>query len=313
MIKYRPIVGVVLALGIILAGCDSVNAPAGDQAVQPALSSAISSSSVLSKTDEEYMALTKPGFFTVCKEASDDPNQEFEFVTTAVSSVEGQDPTNTPVSPVLLKDGECVDVYEAIDFGTPADIVTITETVPEGWVSPPELKVWTINTDISDMPVYDPHDPAASITGTIDRGKIGCLVVFVNSKMRDAGGCTPGFWKNNAEKHDASAWPSDISPDDSFQEYWPAGPDITLLEALKLGGGGLNALARHAVAALLNASTQDYGLTVAEILEAGNNAILSGDSYVIESLKDTLDELNNQGCAFNQHGELESEYEEDHD
>ena len=45
-------------------------------------------------------------------------------------------------------------------------------------------------------------------------------------------------------------------------------PDITLIDALNLGGGGNNALARHAVAGLLSAAHPgvDYDYTVAEVI-----------------------------------------------
>ena len=53
----------------------------------------------------------------------------------------------------------------------------------------------------------------------------------------------------------------------------------TLLEALKAGGGGQNALARHAVAALLNASSPDvdFDFTTAEVIAMVQDAVASGD------------------------------------
>ncbi len=79
----------------------------------------------------------------------------------------------------------------------------------------------------------------------------------------------------------------------------PAGIDsLTLSNALTQGGGGLNALMRQAVAALLNAenSDVDYPLTSAQVIDMVNDAVASGDA-AIESLKDTLDGFNNLGAT----------------
>ena len=54
-------------------------------------------------------------------------------------------------------------------------------------------------------------------------------------------GCTPGYWK---QKQHFDSWEG-YAPGDSFYSAFGAGPtDVTLLEALKTGGGGENAF-RH--------------------------------------------------------------------
>lgn len=107
-------------------------------------------------------------------------------------------------------------------------------------------------------------------------------------------GCTPGFWKSHPE-----AWVGYL-PSQTFASVFgvavpgqPAG--LTLGAALELGGGGVNALARQAVAALLNAAHPevDYPLSEAQIIAMVSAAITSGNADTIESLKDTLDEANN--------------------
>jgi hypothetical protein len=107
-------------------------------------------------------------------------------------------------------------------------------------------------------------------------------------------GCTPGFWKNHPE-----AWVGYL-PSQTFASVFgvavPGQPaELTLGAALELGGGGANALARQAVAALLNAAHPevDYPLSEAQIIAMVNAAITSGNAATIESLKDTLDEANN--------------------
>jgi hypothetical protein len=76
-------------------------------------------------------------------------------------------------------------------------------------------------------------------------------------------GCTPGFWKNNGDKHGASAWCESInvipiSPDTRISEVFILNKlltirgngkstitDPTLLQALGANGGGVNAMTRR--------------------------------------------------------------------
>ena len=114
-------------------------------------------------------------------------------------------------------------------------------------------------------------------------------------------GCTPGYW--NQDQH-FDSWQV-YSTTDSFNAvFGVSGPfpnTLTLLDALGLGGGGLNALARHAVAGLLSSisSDVDYGLTPAEVIQQVQAAINGGDATTIEALKNKLDALNNKGCPLN--------------
>ncbi len=75
------------------------------------------------------------------------------------------------------------------------------------------------------------------------------------------------------------------------------GDDATLLEALQSGGGGINALARHAVAALLNASSSDVDsdLTTAEVIDIVQDAVASGD---FETAKNLLAASNESVCPL---------------
>jgi hypothetical protein len=77
----------------------------------------------------------------------------------------------------------------------------------------------------------------------------------------------------------------------------PAG-NQTLIQALENGGGGIDALLRHAVAAVLNAASPDldYPFEVQAIIDAVNEAISTGVG--IEELKNDLDEANNLGCPL---------------
>lgn len=119
-------------------------------------------------------------------------------------------------------------------------------------------------------------------------------------------GCTPGFWR---QEHHFDSWvghaptdlfgsvfdlPSGLEPPE--QNANPA--ELSLLDALVLRGGGVNALMRHAVAALLNAASPDvdYDLTEAEVVQAFNDALTDS---TIEATKDELEAFNEQGCPLN--------------
>lgn len=112
-------------------------------------------------------------------------------------------------------------------------------------------------------------------------------------------GRTPGYWKNHT-----LAW-TDYSPDDSFSGVFGIlsvqEEGLTLEDALNLNGGGINALSRHAVAALLNASDPDinYPASVDEITGIFTIVSLAADEDWlddwIEETKDILDYWNNLG------------------
>ena len=67
---------------------------------------------------------------------------------------------------------------------------------------------------------------------------------------------------------------------------------------MSLGGGGLNALGRHSVAALLNAASSgvDYDRTTDQVIRSFREAYASG-SY--EFLKNVFESFNEQGCPLN--------------
>ena len=85
-----------------------------------------------------------------------------------------------------------------------------------------------------------------------------------------AQGCTPGYWKNH------SRWPSPYVQSTLFSSVFAnAFPNKTLQQVLSLGGGGLNALGRHTVSALLNAGAiggPNFPLTQAQVISQFNAA-----------------------------------------
>ena len=130
-------------------------------------------------------------------------------------------------------------------------------------------------------------------------------------------GCTPGFWKNNAKNWGASAWCDAYEPGDDFSDVFgipeqvlrangrKTYPNPTLLQALDANGGGINALARHAVAALLNACSDCVNYPTddpQDIIDAVQDAVAAGPE-AIQDLHELLAYYNEFGCPVNQHGE----------
>lgn len=111
-------------------------------------------------------------------------------------------------------------------------------------------------------------------------------------------GCTPGYWKQS--QHFGS-WTAPYTPTTAFSAVFSnAFPGMTLLQVLGQGGGGMKALGRHAVAALLNTASANvaYDLTTAQVISSFNSAYASGNAGTIETQKNLFDMLNNQGCPL---------------
>jgi hypothetical protein len=145
---------------------------------------------------------------------------------------------------------------------------------------------------------YNPQGFPNNITDTAK----DCVKV---TPKKGGEGCTPGFWKQ--DQH-FDSWVG-FAPTDSFEEVFGV-DDVTLraggqntidnptlLDALNATGGGVNALARHAVAALLNASNPDvsFDLTPEEVIALVQEAFATGD---FERIKDILAAFNEQGCPL---------------
>lgn len=110
-------------------------------------------------------------------------------------------------------------------------------------------------------------------------------------------GCTPGYWKQSQH---FDSYPAPYSPSTRFIDAFgvDAFPGKTLLSVLKQGGGGLIALGRHAVAALLNAASDgvDYDAAPTGVIASFDEAYASG-SY--EEMKDVFATFNELGCPLN--------------
>lgn len=110
-------------------------------------------------------------------------------------------------------------------------------------------------------------------------------------------GCTPGYWR---QPHHEDSWVG-YAPADSFGTVFGVTPGFSpnsLGDAVWANGGGENALARHSVAALLNASSADvnYPYTIAQVLSMVQAAYATGS---FEATKNAFEVANEAGCPLN--------------
>jgi hypothetical protein len=155
-------------------------------------------------------------------------------------------------------------------------------------------------TDSLDNVITYPGDPDERDAVTVD-------VEVVGNE-----GCTPGYWKNSPDCWECYTTGTKFSAvfGRQIKIFTGGNPkqssnyitDPTLLQALGANGGGINALARDAVAALLNACDEDinYPLSVAGVIAAVQAAI-DGGAATIESEHLLLDLYNNYGCPQDAH------------
>jgi hypothetical protein len=174
--------------------------------------------------------------------------------------------------------------------------VTITETVPGGW----QLDQIVTDQLAGNPGVITTLIWQATNTVTVHAGGsplLGAVARFHNSLVPTTSGegCTPGYWRQS--QHFGN-WPSPYTPNGAFSgPFDNAFPGQSLLQVVSAGGGGLRALGRHAVAALLNAQSGsvDFGMTAAEVIAAFNAAYASGD---FNTQKDAFEALNELGCPL---------------
>jgi hypothetical protein len=117
------------------------------------------------------------------------------------------------------------------------------------------------------------------------------------SKTQYSGGtgCTPGYWKNSTGSWKGTGY----SPTDLFDTVFGVKlfPGMTLLEVAGQGGGGFNALGRHAVAALLNSATATIGyeFSTEQVIKLVQEAVATKTS---EPIKNAFAAANESGCLL---------------
>ncbi|MDQ3957946.1 MAG: Ig-like domain repeat protein, partial [Actinomycetota bacterium] len=123
----------------------------------------------------------------------------------------------------------------------------------------------------------------------------------LNVQQLGAQGCTPGYWKQ--DQH-FDSW-TGVTPSSSFEAIFgrptafPGNP--SMLTVLRFDGAGLQALGRHAAAALLNANSPgvDYPFLSSEVIQMFQAAFDSGDPVLIEITKNEFDAASNALCLLN--------------
>ena len=224
--------------------------------------------------------------------------------------------TNPSITIDVSGETECTIIYRSsVSQASGAETITITETsvaVPLTTIDIVQYLDPTVGAgpfpygNLGDAPYRNDSFVLGSRQAVVKiNNDMARSVTFTNTQAPTGGqGCTPGFWKNNADKHDASQWGA-VDPDATFTSVFgandlPAG--TTLLEALNLGGGGVNALARHAVAAYLNslAGEPDYAFTTAQVIAKVQAAMASND---YDTAKNELAAENERGCPLSQNAD----------
>ncbi len=122
----------------------------------------------------------------------------------------------------------------------------------------------------------------------------GCSAVC-DEEPEGGQGCTPGYWKQKQHSFAWTDYTTETLFDDIFEDTFTG---MSLLEVLKQGGGGIKALGRHTVAALLNSASSDveYNATVESVISAFNAAAAGNTD--IEGQKNIFNDFNEQGCPL---------------
>lgn len=110
-------------------------------------------------------------------------------------------------------------------------------------------------------------------------------------------GCTPGYWKQSQHRGSWVGYAATSKYDQVFGITSGLGSKLTLLDALGIGGGGAKALARHATAALLNASNPAVGsgFTTQQVIGLVQWAYEAGD---FDTAKNLFEKANETGCGL---------------
>lgn len=238
-------------------------------------------------------------FVEVCKTGPDGSFATFSVTATGGQLLLGSQFTISGVKPFGVFPAACATVWRSTS--TDPVVVTVTEIDQ------------TLGTYVQDIVVfgnnYTVDIPGGSTTLNVS-DQVGAFVIFKNAvddtppPPPGLEGCTPGFWR---QPHHYGFW-TGYSPDQPWTAAfmdpgsWQAKKrevfdgSTPLGTAVKLGGGEILALARHAVAALLNSTSPsvDYPLTTAQVIDAVNGAIVSGD---YSGTKNMLAGYNELGCG----------------
>lgn len=188
---------------------------------------------------------------------------------------------------------DCIEVWNA----TSSDAATLTVEVANLPADLSVERVVVLETNGTNTS-YPGASGASALVSDLNGASVWFKLQIEDTPPGGGQGCTPGYWR---QAHHYDSWEG-YAPGDLFSSVFAdAFPGATLGEVVRAKGGQVNALGRHAVAALLNASSSgvDYDYTTAQVISAFNDAYASGDRRTVESQKNEFDFLNNQGCTLN--------------
>lgn len=226
------------------------------------------------------------------------PLGTYTFTITSNGAMSGTLLVSNPFTvSVVDEHGTCVFIHQS---GAVMDNFVVTETVPQG-MSVERILRGTFgdgcltNSSLCEVEFTGTNQVSFSPTATT-----GYYAYFYNAyddtPPPPAGqGCTPGYWKNHL-----GSW-TGYSPSSDFDATFGVNlfsPNISLLQALNLGGGGHERIARHATAALLNSTNSGVSssATTAEVIAMVQAVAVSRD---FEGTGDILEAMNEQGCPLN--------------
>ncbi len=200
---------------------------------------------------------------------------------------------------------ESVEICEEFTYDLSTAIITLD-------ITGLTITYWDVYPNENDYPLTEEEASSVGVgTYYIKVSNENCSTIYtvvITDKDCNgvAQGCTLGYWKNHTDR-----W-SCYTTETTFGSVFGAATgdlaDMKLLDALNLGGGGANNLARQGVAALLNAcssgdSKVNYPLSVDEVKQIVNDG-LSGvyndqsDCNNAGCAANYLDRLNNAGCPL---------------
>ena len=278
--------GSKLAFGIVAAGLSVAACQSGDVASSGAPSFVILPSPGTGNGSADFEE------FELCKNGS---SATFSYSVIVYGAPNKGSPGAPQTGTVSLAAGECRIIAA---FGGNGADVTVTETSAQSGFHLDHVDLTLRDDNGSSTSSSAGPSANAYISGQGGSGLHGALARFFNVTDTQSGGqgCTPGYWKQ--DQH-FDSWPAGYLPGDLFSAYFEdAFPGKTLLEVLGLGGGGLNALGRHTVSALLNAASTgvNYNLSVQNVIDGFNNVFPSGN---LEGQKNIFAGFNEQSCPLN--------------
>ena len=226
-----------------------------------------------------------------------------------VSCEPWQDPLSSTIRLTGIPEGANVTVYFAWSpptSGTPTFLPPLNyREVAGGALIVPV----SYPTETSAWPVVQPPDDnersigVAAIVAVTHQGtttKINSRKWWVRCPAlpAPAQGCAHGFWR---QPHRLDSWVG-YTPNQLYGTVFGVTPTFApnaLIDALWLGGGGLSALARAAVAALLNAAHPgvNYPYTVAQVISMVQAAHAPGGN--VNATRDAFQAANDAGCPIN--------------